>query len=320
MRAVRFHEHGSPDVLQVDEITPPTPGAGELQIEVRAAGINPVDTYFRDGSFEPPSLPMIPGVDVSGVVSETGTNVTEFAVGDRVFGTGIGGPYAGTAAEYVVAPIGRVAQLSANVSFEDASAAGIAALTPWRAIVDHAALEPGEYCFIHGGSGGVGHVAVQIAAEIGSRVVTTASESHHRRVRELGAHAVFDYDREDLRDVALDATEGGADVIVDHMPERYLQFDCDIADQHGRIVLYRNSNQEAGFSDVQAAGTKELQFQAMSALNTPDIAARLTKIERLLSDGQLEINVDETYGFDDVATAHQRVRDESFLGKLVVMP
>jgi NADPH:quinone reductase len=320
MRAVRYHEHGAPDVLQIDDVDRPEPATDELRVEVRAAGVNPVDTYFRDGSYEPPEFPMIPGVDFAGVVDSIGSGVSQFDVGDRVFGTGLGNEYQGSIAEYLVAPLDRVAALPDGVPFETAGAAGVAAVTPWRALVDHAALEPGEYCLIHGGNGGVGHVGVQLAAGLGSRVVTTARPTHHERLREFGAHAVFDYDRDDLERVVLKATGGGPNVIVDHMLERYLQFDCDVAAPYARIILYRNRHREAGFTDVPAAGGKELEFHLMSAYNTPRLAEPLTRIGRLLADGWLDIAVEETYELDEVAAAHRRVREESVFGKLVVTP
>jgi NADPH:quinone reductase len=320
MRTVRYHEHGAPDVLQIDELDRPEPAADELRVEVRAAGVNPVDTYFRDGSYEPAQLPMVPGVDFAGVADAVGTGVSQFDVGDRVFGTGLGNEYQGSTAEYLVTPLDRVAPLPEGVPFETAGAAGVAAVTPWRALVDHAALEPGEYCLIHGGSGGVGHVGVQLASGLGSRVVTTARPAYHERLSELGAHAVLDYNRDDLELAVLETTEGGPNVIVDHMLERYLQFDCDVAAPYARIVLYRNRHREAGFTDVPAAGGKELDFHLMSAYNTPRLAEPLTRIGRLLADGWLDIAVEETYELDEVAAAHRRVREESVFGKLVVTP
>lgn len=320
MRAVRYHDHGGPDVLQIDEIDVPEANPGEIRVRVRAAGVNPVDTYFRDGSYESSSLPAVPGVDFAGVVDEVGSADSAFEVGDRVFGTGLGNEYAGSTAEYLCCPVDRVAHLPEGVSFETAGAAGVAAVTPWRAIVDHAALEPGEYALVHGGNGGVGHVGVQIAAGLGSRVVTTARPAYHDRLAELGAHAVLDYERDDLEAAVRDATAGGPDVVVDHMLERYLQFDCDVAAPYARIVLYRNRHREAGFTDVPSAGGKELEFNLMSAYNTPRLADPLERIGRLLADDWLDVAVADTYGFEDAAEAHRRVREDSFFGKLVITP
>ncbi len=320
MRTVRFHEHGEPDVLQLEEIETPAPDAGEIRIEVRGASVNPVDTYFRTGAFRPPSMPFIPGMDFAGIVDEAGSEVTEYAADDRVFGANLGAGTHGSAAEYLVTPTEQIATLPEGVPFETAGVAGVAAMTSWRALIDHAGIEPGEYCLIHGGSGGVGHVGVQIAARLGGRVVTTASPEYHDRLLELGAHAVFDYDRENLADAVVEVTEGGPDVVVDHMPEEYLQFDCDVAAADARIVVYRNSNKAAGFTDIQSAGGKELQFNTMSATNTPDLSERFGKVGRLLADGWLDVAIADTYDLSELSEAHRRVGEESFFGKLAIVP
>ncbi len=320
MRAVRFHEHGDPDVLQLEEIEAPTPGVGEVRIEMRAASVNPVDTYFRDGSYEPATMPSIPGMDFAGIVDEVGPNVTEYEIGDRVFGSNLGAGTHGSAAEFLVTPTEQIARLPEGVPFKTAGVAGVAAVTPWRALIDHASIEPGEYCLIHGGNGGVGHVGVQIAAGVGARVITTAAPQYHDRLTKLGAHAVFDYTRDDLEDAIASAVEEPPSVIVDHMPERYLQFDCDVAAHGARIVCYRNRHRIAEFTDLPAVGGKELQFNVMSATNTPELATRLRRIGRLLEDGWLDIEIAGTYDLSELPEAHRRVREESIFGKLAVVP
>ena len=188
MRAVRLHDHGGPDVLEVEDTDRPDPGPDELLVEVAAAGVNPVDAYFRDGSYEPVGLPFTPGVDVSGTVAATGEGVDEFAEGDRVFGTGIGNAgYQGAYAEYAVVPTDRIVHLPDDADLTEAGAAGVAAVTAWRALVDHADLTPAEHCLVHGGSGGVGHAAVQVADAVSARVITTARAEYHDALAELGA-------------------------------------------------------------------------------------------------------------------------------------
>ena len=320
MRAVRFHEHGDPDVLQVEEIETPTPGAGEIRVEVRATSVNPVDTYLRSGAFQPPTMPAIPGKDFAGVVDETGPGVTEYAPGDRVFGSNLGTGTHGATAEFMLTPTEQVARLPEDVSFETAGVTGVAAMTPWRALIDHAALEPGEYCLIHGGNGGVGHVGVQIAAGLGSRVITTARPRYHDRLSDLGAYAVLDYDRDDLATAINETAEQPPSVVVDHRLEEYLQLDCDVAAHGARIVLYRNRHDEAKFTDLHSVGGKELQFNVMSSTNAPELSESLSRIGRLLSDGWLDIEIADTYRFSELPEAHSRVREGSFFGKLAVVP
>lgn len=317
MRAVRYHEHGGPEVLRVDEVDRPEPGAEEVLVSVEAAAVNPVDTYFREGSYEPDDLPWIPGSDLAGVVEEAGDE-TEFERGDRVFGTGLGRGIPGTCAEYAVAPTDRLAKLPEGVAFDVGAALGVAGVTAWRALIDHAELEPAERCLVHGGSGGVGHAAVQIGRATGAAVTTTASPDYHDRLESLGADDVLDYAREDLADAVTEA--GAPDVILDHRLDDYLQFDADVAARGARVVGIGNTQPEAGFSNVAAARSMELRIHLMSMFNTPDIAAVLERLARLAAEGDLTAEVARTYGLDDLGEAHRAVLEDSFLGKLVVEP
>lgn len=318
MRAVRYHEHGGPDVLEVEDVDRPDPDADEIRVEVAAAGVNPVDTYFREGSYEPPTLPMIPGSDFAGVVDTVGEAVEGFAEGDRVFGTGLGNDRRGTYAEYAVAPTDRVAHLPEGVDFDEGAAVALVGVTAWRALVDHAALDPAETCLVHGGSGGVGHVAVQIAAASGARVVTTASEEHHEALRELGADTPLDYGRDDLANAVREA--GDPDAILDHRLDEYLDFDAEVGVQGVRVVGIGNTQPEAGFDNIAAARGKEMRLQLMSMFNTPEMAAVLEKLARLMDDGDLRPEIARRYDLDEAADAQKAVLDDSFLGKLVIQP
>ncbi|WP_458204769.1 NADPH:quinone reductase [Haladaptatus sp. NG-SE-30] len=318
MRAVRYHEHGGPEVLQVDDIDRPEPDDDELLVAVRAAAVNPVDTYFREGSYPPGDLPWIPGSDFAGVVEAVGADVDGFAEGDRVFGTGLGNDRPGTCAEYVTTPTDRVAHLPKGIGFEEGAAVALVGVTAWRALVDHAGLEPAETCLIHGGSGGVGHVAVQLAAATGARVTTTASEQNHDSLEVLGARTILDYARDDLADAVRAA--GEPDVVLDHRLDDYLQFDADVAAQGARVVGIGNVDVAAGFENVPAARSKELTFTLMSMFNTPDIAAVLQRLARLVADGEIVPEIAQVYSLDEVDEAHSVVMERSFLGKLVVEP
>ncbi|WP_227373632.1 NADPH:quinone reductase [Haladaptatus halobius] len=318
MRAVRFHEHGGPEVLRVDDIDRPDLNDDELLVSVRTTAVNPVDTYFREGSYRPGDLPWIPGSDFAGVVEAVGVDVEEFAEGDRVFGTGLGNDRPGTCAEYVATPTDRVAHLPEGVGFDEGAAVALVGVTAWRALVDHAGLEPAESCLVHGGSGGVGHVAVQLAAATGARVTTTASGQYHDRLDALGTRTVLDYARDDLADAVREA--GEPNVILDHRLDDYLQFDADVAAQGARVVGIGNEDVEAGFENVPAARSKELTVTLMSMFNTPDISAVLARLARLVADGKIVPEIAQVYSLDEVDAAQRDVIEESFLGKLVVEP
>ncbi|QLK26489.1 zinc-binding dehydrogenase [Natrinema zhouii] len=321
MRAVRLHEHGDADVLQVDEIDRPEPTADELLIEVAAAGVNPVDTYFRDGSYTPVDVPFTPGVDFSGIVAEVGDAVDDFEEGDRVYGTGIGGAAAqGAYAEYATVPTDRVVHLPDDADLTEAGAAGVAAVTAWRALIDHADLEPAEHCLVHGGSGGVGHAAVQIAAAVSARVITTASEEYHDALADYGAETVLDYGSDDLADAVLEASEGGVDAVLDHRLDDYLQFDADVAAEAARVVGIGENSPDPGFTNDGAARSKDVSYQFMSMFNTPDLRAPLRGVAHLMDTGALSIEIARTYDLEEAADAQRTVMSDSFLGKLVIEP
>ncbi len=321
MRAARLREHGGPDVFSVEEIHRPDPGPDEVLIEVAAAGVNPVDTYFRDGSYTPVELPFTPGVDVAGTVAAVGADVDGFASGDRVFGTGIGNAaHQGSYAEFATAPVDSIVQLPDGVDLVEAGGAGVVAGTAWRALIEHAELKPAERCLIHGGSGGVGHAAVQIAAATGAHVIATAAPAYHDRVESLGADAVFDYARDDLADAVRDESDGGVDVILDHRLDDYLQFDAEVAATGGRVVGIGENDPVVGFQDDGAARSSEVNYQFMILFNAPDIRRILDGVGYLMGQDDLSIEVAETYGLDEAADAQIDVMEESFLGKLVIVP
>lgn len=321
MNAVRFHEHGGPEVLSVEETDRPNCGHGEVLIEVKAAGVNPVDTYYRAGAYDPVQLPFTPGVDIAGLVTAVGPGVSDFTEGDRVFGTGIGNAnHQGAYADFAVAPESRIAHLPEGVEFIQAGAAGVVSFTAWRALIQHANLRATETCLIHGGNGGVGHAAVQIAAAAGAHVLTTADPQYHDRLKTLGADAVVDYRRDDLAEVITDLSDGGVDVILDHRLDEYLQFDADVAAIGCRVVGIGESDPEVRLTDDGVARSKDVSYQFMSMFNAPNFKEPLTAIASLLADGDLTIATAQTFELAEAAAAQRSVMEESFFGKIVIVP
>ena len=317
MRAVRFHDYGGPEVLTVEDVPRPTPTGDEVLVEVRAAAINPVDTYFREGAYEPAERPWIPGSDCAGTVAETGGD-TDYAVGDRVFATGLGNWLQGTAAEYALVPESHLAVLPRTVDYGTGAALALVGVTAFQTLVDACSLTPGERALVHGGSGGIGHVAVQLADAAGARVTTTASPEYHDRLHELGADEVLDYRRDDLADAVVAA--GRPDVVLDHRLDDYLQFDVDVTAEGAHIGAIGNSDPDATFENVPQCRGKALSVHHVSMFNTPDFGAVLARLAVLLADGKLTAEVAKRYDLEEVADAQRDVMAGSFLGKLVVTP
>jgi NADPH:quinone reductase-like Zn-dependent oxidoreductase len=322
MRAVRFHEYGGPEVLQVDdEVGDPEAGGHGVVVEVAGAGVNPVDTYFRgEGGYSPFTLPMIPGVDAAGTVVDVGEYADGYEVGDRVIATGLSRDHYGGYAEQVAVPTDRLAHVPEGVDLVEAGAAGVVAVTSWRALVSHAGLEPAETVLIHGGSGGVGHVAVQLAAAVGAHVITTAAPEYHDALSELGANAVFDYGRDDLVDAVREEAGGGVDVILDHRLDDYMQFDADVAAVGCRVVGIGENDPHVEFTNDAAARSADLNVQFMTMFNTPSLAEGLERVAYLMGEGDIDIELAGRYGLEEAAEAQRAVMEDSFLGKLVIEP
>jgi len=321
MQAVRLSQHGGPEVLTVESVERPEPDDDELLVEVAAAGVNPVDTYFRSGSYTPVELPFVAGGDVAGVVRETGVNVEGFEAGDRVFGTGIGNAsHQGAYAEYATVPVDRVVHCPDAADLTQAGAAGTVGGTAWRSLVDLARLDPAERCLVHGGSGGVGHAAVQIGAAVSARVLTTSAPEYHDALETLGAGTVLDYDRSDLEAAVVEATDGGADVVLDHRLDDYLQFDADVAREGARVVGIGENSPDPGFTTVRSARSKDVTYRFMTMFNTPDLREPLGGLAHLMELDRFSIEVARTYDLEEAPEAHRAVMEDSFLGKLVIEP
>jgi len=318
MRAVRFHEHGGPEVLTLDDVETPDPDHGQVVVDVEAAGVNPVDTYFREGAYPVPHLPFIGGGDLAGVVSQVGAGVDAFEPGDRVLGTGLGNGMPGTYAEAAAAPAENLARLPEGVSFEAGAALGTVGGTAWQALVHHADVDPAETVLVHGGSGGVGHVAIQLAETMGAHVHATAAPEYADALAELGAERTFDYARDDLAAAITDA--GGADAIVDLHMDQYLQLNTDVANAGARVVGIGNDTAEGGFDDIGATKGAEIRYQFMSLFNAADLGAVLSGVADLCARGEVEPVVHETYDLDEAGEAQRAVLADSFLGKLVLTP
>ncbi len=321
MRAVRIHDHGGPEVLTVEDVPRPDPGPGEVLVDVAAAGVNPVDTYFREGSYAPVTLPFTPGVDVAGRVVATGPGVETVSAGTPAFGTGIGnGAYQGAYAEYAVVPTDRLVPLAEDVDLRTAGAAGVVGCTAWRALVDHAELDPAEACLVHGGAGGVGHVAVQIAAAMGATVITTAAPAYHDALNDLGADIVLDYGRDDLAAAVREEAGGGVDVVLDHRLDEYLQFDAEVAATGGRVVGIGENAPDPAFTDDGVARSKDVSYHFMSMFNTPDLRDPLEGIAHFMRTDRLAVSLAETYDLEAARAAQRAVLEESYLGKLAIVP
>jgi len=319
MRAVRYHEYGGADVLGVDQIERPAPDEDEVLVEIHAASVNPVDVLFRSGEYGEVPLPSIPGGDGAGVVVAVGDDVDRFDSGDRVFASGMDRATGGTFAEYATIPETKLAHLPDGQSFEAGAAIANVGATAWTALASVASVKPGDRVLVHGGAGGVGHAAVQIAASAGATVLTTAgSEAARERLRDLGATATFDYTSDTLADDVLAATDGdGVETVLDHRLQQYFEHDLQVLTEGGDIVAIMGTVPATG---ARSFYETEVTLHALRMDNHPVRAPTLQRLARLMRRGDLTPVVADTYDLEAAPAAQADVLAGGYVGKLVVTP
>src|SRR5467141_2064681 len=195
MKAIVVHEYGGPEVLKYEDVPRPEPKENEILVRVIAAGVNPVDGMIRSGMFakyEKAAFPMIPGADIAGVVEKVGSKITKFRMGDSVYAY-ISLKNSGGYAEYAVATECEATPKPKSLSYVEAAAVPVVSLTAWQALIDTGKLSAGQTVLIHGGAGGVGSFAIQIAKERGAKVIATASTPNQDLLKQLGADVAVDY-------------------------------------------------------------------------------------------------------------------------------
>jgi NADPH:quinone reductase len=320
MKAIHVHEFGGPEVLRLKEVPTPQPGPGEVLVRMHAAGVNPVETYIRAGTYARlPELPYTPGNDGAGVVEQVGADVSELRAGDRVYTAGsLGGTYA----EFALCKKEQVHRLPANVSFAQGAAMGTPYATAYRGLLQRAVAKPGETVLVHGASGGVGTAAVQLAHARGLRVFGTAgSDEGLKLAREQGAHEVFDHRAPEHFEQVMKATGGrGVDVIVEMVANVNLGKDLTILAKGGRVVVIGSR----GPVEIDPRNTmqRDADVRGMTLPNTPP--AKLASIHAALvaglENGTLRPVIGKEFPLSEAAQAHRAVMESKAFGKIVLVP
>jgi len=320
MKAIVIVEFGGPEVLGLAEVETPSPADGQVLVRVRAAGVNPVDTYIRSGIHAvKPKLPYTPGKDGAGVVEAVGPGVRRFAPGDRVY---IADTLTGSYAEYALCREGQLGRLPENVSFEAGAGVFTPYATSYRALFQKAGAKIGETILVHGASGGVGIAAVQWAKSAGMRVIGTASTEEGRELATAnGADAVFDHSDAGHYAAIMEATAGkGCDVVLEMLANVNLENDFAALAKFGRIVVI-GSRGSLEFTP-RLAMTKEATILGMSLFNAaPHEMAEIHRaIENGLESGVVAPVIRKTFPLGDAAAAHREVIEGKSLGKIVLVP
>ncbi len=320
MKAIRVHEFGGPEVMRLEETANLQAGTGQVVVRVKAAGVNPVDTYVRSGSYPTkPALPYTPGIDAAGVVESVGQGVTSVAAGDRVY---VAGTVSGAYAEFALCKASQVHPLPARVTYAHGAAVNVPYATAYRALFHRARALPGEAVFVHGASGGVGVAAVQIARAAGMTVIGTAGTGRGRRlVADNGAHHVLDHRAPGYLDQILALTNGrGVDVILEMLANLNLNKDLGIMARGGRVVVIGSRGTVE--IDPRMTMARDAGILGMSLMNAsePETASIHQALVAGLENGTLRPVVGQEMPLGEAPRAHKAVMEPGAYGKIVLIP
>lgn len=320
MKATRVHQFGGPEVLQLEEVPTPSPGPGQVLVRVRAAGVNPYDTYMRAGTYAiKPQLPYTPGSDAAGDVEKIGEGVTRVKKGDRVY---TAKTLTGAYAECALAQESQVHPLPANISYSQGAAIWVPYGTAYHALYHWARACAGETVLIHGASGGVGTAAIQLARALGMVVFGTAGTAKGLELlKREGAHQAFDHSQPGHGDQIMKATGGrGVDVILEMLANVNLGLDLKLLAQQGRVVVI-GSRGDVTITprDLMSrrASVHAFTLWAASEREEKQIHAGLSAG---LEDGTLRPVVGKELPLAEAQRAHQEVLEPGAHGKIVLLP
>jgi NADPH:quinone reductase-like Zn-dependent oxidoreductase len=340
MRAAVFHEYGGPEVVRIEDVPAPEPGPGDVLLRVGAAALNHLDLWVRRGLPIETTMPHIGGSDIAGSVAALGSGVTGWTVGERVVVNPslwcgqcewclrgehplcaryriLGEHTQGGFAEYVVAPARNLYRVPDGYPVEQAAAAPLVFLTAWRGLVTRGRLRAGETVVITGGSGGVSTAAVQIAAHVGARVLVVSTAAHAHRLRELGAHEVYDRERVDFaQEVWRDTGRRGADLLFDSVGEALWAQALRSLARAGRLVSYGATTGPNAVSDLRQIYWRQLEILG----TTMSTHAEFETVMALVFARTLQPVVDVVWPLARAREAHARLEAGEQFGKIVLVP
>ncbi|MFC5909699.1 NAD(P)H-quinone oxidoreductase [Streptacidiphilus monticola] len=320
MHAITIAKPGGPEELVWSEVPDPVPGEGEVLVEVAASAVNRADVLQRQGFYDPPpGASAYPGLEVSGRVVELGPGVAGWAVGDEVCALLAGGGYA----ERVVVPAGQLLPVPKGVDLVHAAALPEVVCTVWSNVFQVAHLRPAETLLVHGGSSGIGTMAIQLGKAVGARVVVTAGSAEKLAAcQELGADVLVNYREQDFVEAVREL--GGADVILDVMGAKYLDRNLDALAVNGRLVVIGMQGGVKGELNLSKLMAKRAAIAATSLRARPldEKAAIVASVREhvwpLVESGSVRPVVDRVFPMADAAGAHRLMESSAHIGKIVL--
>lgn len=327
MKAQVIKKFGDPSVFEIAEVPKPEVIPGHVVIQVKATSVNPVDTKVRSGlvAAVAPAFPAVLHGDVAGVVTEVGEGVTEFKAGDEVYGCAGGFKGTGGAlAEYMLADVQLLAPKPKNVTMAQAAALPLVTITAWESLYNRANVQNGQTVLVHGATGGVGHVAIQLAKLAGAKVFTTASSTEKLIIgNQLGADVAINYREQSVEEYVKEHTDGkGFDIVFDTVGGENLDRSFQAAAINGTVLAIA-ARSTHDLSPLHAKGLSlHITFMLLKVMNKDqrqDHGKILREVTNLVEEGKLHALVDErTFTFDQVSEAHSLLESNKAIGKVVL--
>ena len=322
MKAIQVSQTGGPEVLVSVELPGPKPKANEAVVQIKAAGVNFIDVYFREGRY-PAQLPFVNGQEAAGVVTEIGSDVTEVQVGDRVGYSGALGSYA----EYAAVPAARLVKIPDALGFEQAAAAMLQGMTAHYLVHSTYKLQAGETALIHAAAGGVGLLLVQMAKNIGARVIGTAGTAEKAQLaREAGADECIIYTEADFETETRRLTDGkGVNVVYDGVGKETFEKGLNVLVPRGYLVLFGGSSGAVPPFDLIKLSQKGSLFVTRPTLGhyiatREELEWRANDVLGWIAAGDLKLRIHKTYPLEEAAQAHRDLEGRKTTGKLLLVP
>ena len=321
MKVAQVKRTGGPDVLELAEIPVPTPKPNEALVKIAASGVNFIDTYQREGRYKV-ALPFVLGQEAAGVVAHVGADVKSLNEGDRVAWTGILGTYA----EYATVPADRLVPIPTGVGDQQAAAAMLQGMTAHYLTHDTFPLKKGQTALIHAAAGGVGLLLVQMAHNIGARVIGTVSTGEKAALaRQAGADEIILYSQSDFETETKRITDGkGVDVVYDGVGKTTFEKGLNVLRPRGYMVLFGGSSGAVPPFDLIELSTKGSLFLTRPTLGhhiatSEELCARSSAVFTMIADGKLNLRIEHTYKLADAAQAHRDLEGRKTTGKLLLL-
>ena len=322
MRAILVSKVGGPEVLTLVDLPVPTPKANEAVVQIKAAGVNFIDVYFREGRY-PAQLPFINGQEAAGIVTEIGSNVEKLRPGDRVAYTGVTGSYA----EYAAVPAERLIQIPDEIDFHQAAAAMLQGMTAHYLTHSTYPIQRGDTVLVHAAAGGVGLLLVQMARELGARVIGTAGNRDKVQLaREAGADEVINYSEEDFETETKRMTDGaGVHAVYDGVGKSTFERDLNVLRRRGYLVLFGGASGPVPPFDLIQLSQKGSLYVTRPSLHhyihtRAELEQRAGEVMRMIITGKLRLRLHAKYPLAEAQRAHRELESRKTSGKLLLIP